>query len=32
VSINMQPLPGLGTSVGEFGVVKLNTVESELNP
>ena len=26
VSINMQPLTGLGTSLGEFGVVKLNTV------
>jgi hypothetical protein len=30
MSISMQPLPGLGTSVGEFGVVKLNTVESAI--
>jgi hypothetical protein len=30
VSINMQPLTGLGTKVGEFGIVKLNTVESAL--
>jgi hypothetical protein len=30
VSINMQPLTGLGTSVGEFGVVKLNTLESAI--
>jgi hypothetical protein len=26
----MQPLPGLGTSVGEFGVVKLNTLKSAI--
>jgi hypothetical protein len=30
VSINLQPLTGFGTSVGEFGVVKLNTLESAI--
>jgi hypothetical protein len=30
VSINMQPQTGLGTSVGEFGAVKLTTPESAI--